>query len=103
MSDAEFRQYQRRAVREFEQMFKSEQQLLTMKTLTMSIHEDTEPCLNSCSKLHRLSCGHTVHTQVASMCGSNCAAPISNFAPFLCIICKRWKLAEEGKIKRKSS
>jgi hypothetical protein len=103
MSDAEFRQYQRRAVREFEQMFKSERQLLTMKTLTMSIHEDTEPCLNGCSKLHRLLCGHNVHTQVASICGSNCAAPISNFAPFLCIICKRWKLAEEGKIKRKSS
>lgn len=51
----------------------------------------TETCHHGCSRLHQFTCSHILHTIKPSVCGSKCAAPIANFAPFACTLCERLK------------
>lgn len=62
---------------------------LSGRTLNISKIEDTQPCVNSNSCLHRLTCGHVVYTHEPTVCSRTCETPITNFATFFCTLCER--------------
>ncbi|KAI8943835.1 hypothetical protein NX059_001808 [Plenodomus lindquistii] len=52
-----------------------------------------QPCFKKDSYFHSLRCGHIVDTEVPTPCGENCEEAEEEInPPFICIICKRWKM-----------
>jgi hypothetical protein len=43
-----------------------------------------------------------IRTNQPGMCGGNCSKPITNFAPFICVICERWKMVLSHKVSRRT-
>ena len=103
MEDTRSREELRRAVAEHERTLEINHRRPDLTTLRMSIKDRTEPCYSGASHLHRLACGHTVHTKQVSLCGRNCTKPIKNFTPFACTLCERQKMIQSGQIKYRSS
>jgi hypothetical protein len=92
-----------RAVHEYEKLLAHKHRIVPKRTLRVSKTDDTEYCIEGCSRLHRLVCGHVVHTHQPTVCGSTCKAPVANFAPFMCTLCERWKMIKSGRVKGQSS
>ncbi|KAF1844852.1 uncharacterized protein K460DRAFT_394649 [Cucurbitaria berberidis CBS 394.84] len=101
--DRDYQKEQIRAVQEYERMMKDKKLANHGAVLPVSPKKGTEHCHLGSSRLHRLACGHIIHTEKESMCASNCSTPISTFAPFVCIICERWNMVQSGKASRRSS
>jgi len=103
MEDTRSRKELRRAVAEHEKALEQDHRRPHLTTLRMSIQDRTEPCHGGASHLHRLACGHTVHTEQVSLCRRNCTIPVTNFTPFACTLCERQKMIQFGRINYRSS
>lgn len=101
--DKTYREQQLRAVREYEEKLKDEPLSQHCLIHRVSTKEGTEYCYEGCSRIHRLACGHVIYTEMASMCGKNCSAPVSNYAPFMCAVCEHWKMVQSKQVSRRSS
>lgn len=101
--DKTYREQQLRAVREYDEKLKDEPLSQHCLTHRVSTKEGTEYCYEGCSRFHRLACGHVIYSEMASMCGKNCSAPISNYAPFMCALCEHWKMVQSKQVSRRSS
>lgn len=103
MKDTRSRKELRRAAAEHEKALEKDHRRPDLTTLCISINDRTGPCYGGSSHLHRLACGHTVHTKHSSLCGWNCTTPITNFAAFACTLCERQKMIQCGQIRYRSS
>ena len=92
----------RRAIAEHERTLEKDHRRPDLTTLSMSIKDRTEPCYSGASHLHRLECGHTVHTEQVSLCGRNCTTPITNSTAFACTLCERQKMKQSSRIRYRS-
>ncbi|KAJ4369675.1 hypothetical protein N0V83_005437 [Neocucurbitaria cava] len=101
--DKTYREQQLQAVKDYEEKLKDEPLSQHCLIHRVSTKEGTEYCYEGCSRLHRLACGHVIYTEMASMCGKNCSAPVSNYAPFMCAVCEHWKTVQSKQVPRRSS
>jgi len=103
MEDTKSRTDMHRAVAEHEKALENDHRRPHLTTLRMSMTDRTEPCYSGASHLHRLLCGHIIHTEQVSLCGRNCTTPIMNSTAFACTLCERQKMIQSGQIRYRSS
>lgn len=103
MNDHELSQFRLRAVRAREAGLTTKPHIPFKYTLKITKTLVTEPCFDSYLRLHRLACGHIVHTHQPSFCGRTCSMPIINYAPLQCTLCERWKMVLAKRVKERSS
>ncbi|KAF1952029.1 hypothetical protein CC80DRAFT_185162 [Byssothecium circinans] len=71
-----------------------------MKLLKYNSAEELDSmfCRTGYANLHKLNCGHMIHTSDETVCGSNCVKPKACFNPFSCTLCQRWGMVQQGEV-----